>query len=247
MLARLRAFLVTDPLIVLFTITMGTLSLGASVFDGSGRVQHRIARAWAGMLLWVSGVKVRVQGLEKLDPARSYVLVANHMSYMDTPLVLASIPLEFRFFAKRELFHIPFLGWHLRRAGHLPVLRGDARASLKVLTHGAKLIHDRKLSALLFPEGGRAADELRAFKEGAAYLAIKAGVPVVPIGIAGTRAVLPIGSYVVRPGQVSLRIGAPIETANWKLHDRSKLTELLKERISELMHGFTVAHPEGVQ
>src|SRR5690242_17824873 len=100
MLARLRALFFTDPLIILFTIVMGSLSLGASLFDSTGRRQHRIARGWSRMLLWVSGVKVRVEGLEKLDPARSYVLVANHLSYMDTPLVLASIPLEFRFFAK---------------------------------------------------------------------------------------------------------------------------------------------------
>ena len=235
MLARLRALFFTDPLIILFTILMGSLSLGASMFDSTGRRQHRIARAWSRMLLWVSGVKVRVEGLEKLDPRRSYVLVANHLSYMDTPLVLASIPLEFRFFAKQGLFHIPFLGWHLRRAGHLPVLRGDARASLKSLTHGARLIHERSLSALLFPEGGRSPAELREFKEGAAYLAIKAGVPAVPIGIDGTRAVLKIGSYIVRPGEVRLRIGDPIETKDWKLHDREKLTQMLRERIGELM------------
>ena len=235
MLARLRAVFFTDPLIILFTILMGSLSLSASLFDATGRRQHRIARAWSRMLLWVSGVKVRVEGLEKLDPARSYVLVANHLSYMDTPLVLASIPLEFRFFAKQGLFHIPFLGWHLRRAGHLPVLRGDARASLKSLTYGARLIHERGLSALLFPEGGRSPAELREFKEGASYLAIKAGVPAVPIGICGTRAVLKIGSYIVRPGRVTLRIGDPIETKDWKLQDREKLTQLLRAKIADLM------------
>ncbi|HUO30847.1 MAG TPA: lysophospholipid acyltransferase family protein, partial [Bryobacteraceae bacterium] len=194
---RLRAYLLIDPLIVLATLVFGTMSLAASAFDKSGRTQHALARVWARVLLKVSGVHVHVEGLEKLQPGASYVLVANHRSYMDTPVVLAHIPLQFRFFAKQGLFRIPLLGGHLRRAGHLPVVRGDPRASLKSVTAGARLIADRGVSVLLFPEGGRSPAEMREFKEGAAYLAIKAGVPAVPIGISGTRQVLPMGSALV--------------------------------------------------
>src|SRR5262245_61309683 len=136
--ATLRALLLIDPLIVLLTIVMGALSFGASLFDKTGRQQHRIARAWARLLLKVSGVRLEATGVEKLDPNASYVLVANHRSYMDIPAVLATIPLEIRFFAKRGLFQIPFLGTHLRRAGHLRVVRGDPRASLKILQEAAQ-------------------------------------------------------------------------------------------------------------
>jgi len=234
---RLRAYLLIDPLIVLATLVFGTMSLAASAFDKSGRTQHALARVWARVLLKVSGVHVHVEGLEKLQPGASYVLVANHRSYMDTPVVLAHIPLQFRFFAKQGLFRIPLLGGHLRRAGHLPVVRGDPRASLKSVTAGARLIADRSVSVLLFPEGGRSPAEMREFKEGAAYLAIKAGVPAVPIGISGTRQVLPMGSALVQPRPVTLRIGDPIPTADLKPADRTELNATLQKRVAELMAG----------
>jgi 1-acyl-sn-glycerol-3-phosphate acyltransferase len=186
------------------------------------------------MLLTLGFVKRRVHGLEKLDPRRSYVLVSNHASYMDTPAILSSVPLEFRFFAKKGLFSIPFLGWHLQRAGHLPVYRGDARASLKTMAAGAKLIQDRRVSLLLFPEGGRSEFHMRPFREGAAYIAIKAGVPAVPIGLVNTRKILPMHSSVIRPGTIEVNIGDPIETTGMALHDRTRLNDLLQQRVAEL-------------
>jgi 1-acyl-sn-glycerol-3-phosphate acyltransferase len=173
--------------------------------------------------------------LKKLDPNGCYVLVANHMSYMDIPAVMGFLPLEIRFFAKKGLFSIPFLGTHLRRAGHLPVVRGDARASLKTLQEAGHLVRKRRITPLLFPEGGRSPAALRDFKEGAAHLAIKAGVPVVPVGLSGTRAVLPMRSVIVRPGVVHVRIGDPILTAGMKSHDRGELNRVLREKVAELM------------
>jgi len=234
-LSRLRAYFLIDPLIVLATLVFGTISMAASVFDSSGRTQHSIARVWARFLLLVSGVTVRVEGLEKLTPGASYVLVANHRSYMDTPVVLSYIPLQFRFFAKQGLFRIPLLGGHLRRAGHIPVVRDNPRASLKTLSEGARLVRERGVSLLLFPEGGRSPAQLRDFKEGAAYLAIKAGAPAVPIGILGTRKVLPIGSLDVRPHAVTVRIGDPISTKGLKLDARTDLNHILRRQVAELM------------
>ena len=234
-LGHLRSLLITDPLIVLLTIGFGSASFIATFFDRSGRLPNKIARNWARWLLRVSRVRLTVEGLDKIDPRQSYVFVANHRSYMDTPTVLASIPVEFRFFAKKGLFTIPFLGTHLKRAGHLSVVRGDARASVKSMTLGAQLIQKRKVSVLLFPEGGRSrTGEMREFKEGAAYIAIKAGVPIVPLGIVGTRAVLPMGSSHVRGGPVILRIGDPILTAGVTLKDREHLTQALVRRVAEL-------------
>lgn len=232
LLSRLRAYLLVDPLIILLTAFFGLLSLLASTFDKSGRTQHAIARLWARLLLALSGARIRMEGLEKLEKDTAYVLVANHSSYMDTPVVLL-IPLQIRFFAKQGLFRIPLLGGHLRRAGHLPVARDNPRASLKSLTNGARLIRERGVSVVLFPEGGRSPDGLREFKEGAAYLAIKAGVPAVPIGITGTRQVLPMGSLHVRPHAVTVRIGNPILTAGMKLDARGELNQTLRRMIAE--------------
>ena len=230
----IRALLITDPIIIVWTMAMWSASMLASFVDGTGRAQHRIAGVWSRGLLRIAGVKVAVEGVEKLDPAKSYVLVANHRSFMDTPVALGHIPLEFRFFAKHGLFHVPFIGWYLRRAGHLPVYRGDPRASVKTLIDGARLIRERGVSVLLFPEGGRTGGPMRAFKEGAAYIAIKAGVPIVPVGIVGTREILPMGSSSVRRGPVSLCVGDPIPTAGMKLRDRAELNSRLENEVARL-------------
>jgi 1-acyl-sn-glycerol-3-phosphate acyltransferase len=241
--SKLRAILIAIPLVVVVTIVMATLSLICSIWDPAGRAQHGIARRWSRILLALAGVESRVRGIEKLDPDGSYVVVANHTSYMDIPVILGSIPLQIRFFAKKGLFSVPFMGWHLARAGHLPVVRGDARASLKSMSDGAKLIRERHVSVLLFPEGGRteAALGMRPFKEGAAYIAIKSGVPVVPVGLANVREVLPMHSLVLHSGTVEITVGDPIETAGMTLHDRTRLNAMLRERVAELA-GQTPVH-----
>lgn len=231
---KLRALFFSAPLIILLTMAMGSLSLLTSLWDRSGATQHRVAQKWSKMLLALGFIRVSVVGLEKLDLTRSYVLVSNHASYMDTPAVLSSIPLNFRFFAKKGLFSIPFLGWHLERAGHLPVEKDDPRAQLRALLEGAKLIQERNISVLLFPEGGRSETSIQPFKEGAAYLGIKSGVPVVPIGLIDTRRALPMHSMLIEPCTVRLQIGDPIETAGLKPSDRARLNELLFDQVREL-------------
>src|ERR1017187_8660072 len=227
-LSRLRAYVLIDPLIIVTTMVLGLASMLSSTFDKRGRTQHAIARLWARILLAVSGARIRVEGLEKLQRDAAYVLVANHSSYMDTPVVLL-IPQQIRFFVKRGLFRIPL------RAGHLPVVRENPRASLKSLTEGARLVRQRGVSVVLFSEGGRSPDGLREFKEGEAYLAIKAGVPAVPIGIIGTRQVLPMGSFHVRPHAVTVRMGDPISTEGMKLDARGALSQTLRRKVAELI------------
>ncbi len=231
----LRSLLISTPLIILSTVVMGTLSLLASLIDGSGRTQHHLARIWAKSLLAFSFIRVRPEGIEKLDPKASYVFVSNHESLMDIPAILSKLPFQFRFFAKKGLFGIPFLGTHLKRAGHLPVDRTNARNSLKSMSAGGRMIAERGISMLLFPEGGRSPQGLREFKEGAAYIAIKAGVPVVPMAILGMRPLLPMGSIHIRSGRVGLRVGQPIPTAGMKISDREELTRRLYEEIGGLL------------
>ena len=234
--SRLRALLITDPLIVLATIVYGTASLLVSFFDPARRRQNAVERAWARALLSVSGVTIKVEGLEKITKDGSYVFVSNHLSYMDTPVALASIPVRFRFLAKRGLFQIPFLGWHLSRAGHIRVPREDARAAVKTMTLAAQVVREEGISLLIFPEGGRSrTGKMRDFKEGAAFIAIKAGVPLVPIALKGTREVLPFGSGVVKKGSVTMRIGDPVPTTQASPHDRVRLTGELRHQIVALL------------
>src|SRR5579884_3437462 len=235
-MGRLRAILFTDPLIILATLVYGGASFIASFFDSSGRRQAACAAAWARALLRVSGVRVTVRGLDRISRDGVYVFIANHASYMDTPVALATIPVQFRFLAKRGLFDIPFLGWHLKRAGHIPVFRESAKARLKTLSMAAETIQRQRISLLIFPEGGRSeTGELGEFTDGAAYIAIKAGVPLVPLVLKGTRDSLPMGSWVVRPARVEMIVGEPLPTAGLTQRDRATLTAHVREQVlSEL-------------
>jgi 1-acyl-sn-glycerol-3-phosphate acyltransferase len=234
LLKTFRTFLWTGPLITLATLIMASLSAAAALFHASGETLHSMARFWAKLLLRIAFVRVETEGIDTLDPLGSYVLVSNHTSYFDTPAIIASIPLQFRFFAKKGLFEIPLFGTHLKQAGHFPIVRDDARASLKSLIEGAKQIQERHLSVLIFPEGGRSEQTLREFKEGAALIAIRAGVPAVPVGITGARGVLPVGSMHVLPGVIRIRLGEPIPTVAMSPRDRGPLTENLLHRVAEL-------------
>jgi 1-acyl-sn-glycerol-3-phosphate acyltransferase len=233
--SHLFSLLVRIPLIGLSTIVMGTISLITALWDPDGRRQLAVARAWARTILWAGGVRVKVIGVEKLDPGGSYVVCPNHVSYMDTPVLLTHIRVNFRFLAKQELFSIPFLGGHLKRAGNISVPLDDPRAALKVLSAAGHAMKERGLSMLVFPEGGRSeTGELQEFRDGAAYLAIKGGVPVVPVAIVGIRDVLAMHSSHIRPGEVTLRIGDPIPTEGMRPSARTELTQRIYDAIVEM-------------
>jgi 1-acyl-sn-glycerol-3-phosphate acyltransferase len=199
------------------------------------------------MLLAVSFIRVRGEGFEHIDPDRPYVFVANHTSFMDIPALLKLIENQFRFFAKKGLFKIPFLGTHLKRAGHIEVDRSSARASLRSMTRGAEMVAQCGISVVIFPEGGRTAEGegLREFHEGAAYIAIKAGAPVVPVAIIGLRALLPMGSCHIRRGRGIVRVGQPIPTKGLTVKDRSDLTRRLHDELARLTADDPTCSPVG--
>lgn len=205
-----------------------------SLFDKTGDRQMWFARNWGRVLCLIFGITIEVEGNEKL-PAQC-IFCPNHLSYTDTPVLLSVLPVNFRFMAKEELFKIPFLGTHLQRAGHISVPLEDPRASIRALAHAARIINERGLSVLVFPEGGRSeTGALQEFKEGAAYLAIKAGLPVVPVALCGTREILPMHSLEAKPGRVRVRFGQPIVTSAMTPHDRTQLTAQIRSQIVFLL------------
>ncbi len=211
------------PAALLFTAVMGSISLFCSLFDGSGRLQHACARFWARSLVRLSGVEVRAHGLENIEPGRTYIFTANHQSYFDIWALLAILPIEFRFVAKKSLFNWPFLGWHLRRSGNIPIDRGDTRRALKTMLAAAEKIK-AGTSIVAFPEGTRSTNGAVApFKKGVFFLALRAGVAVVPVSISGSRHCLPKGSLLVRPGRIDVIIGKPIELDGYAQQDSERL------------------------
>lgn len=225
----------------LATVLFGSYGILLSFFDPTGDRQIRLARRWGRVVCWICGIRVKVEGLEKIANLGPCIFTSNHLSYMDTPVVVASIPVNFRFMAKQELFKIPFLGAHLQKAGHISVPLEDPRASIRSLSHAARVIHERHLSVLIFPEGGRSeTGELQPFKEGAAYLAIKAGLPVVPVALCGTYEVLRMHSLHVRGGPVRVRIGDPISTTGLRSQDRGELTGQIRSQLATLLEANPV-------
>jgi 1-acyl-sn-glycerol-3-phosphate acyltransferase len=198
-------------------------------------VHYRTGRAWSRLFLKAIGVQLAVRFAEPLDPSRQYVLVSNHLSYVDTPVLYAALPVPFRFVARGNLFRVPVVGAHLRRGGHIGIDRDDPRSALRTLARAAEVIREQKVSILIFAEGTRSKGTLQTFRSGASWLALKAGVDLVPVAIRGTGKVLPRGSFLIRPGAVEVRTGAAISVAGLSMREREDLTALLRERVASLL------------
>jgi 1-acyl-sn-glycerol-3-phosphate acyltransferase len=200
------------PLVALYTVLMGTLSLASSFFDRRGRLQHWCASTWSRMIARTALLDVRVRGAEHLRAGQSYVFLSTHQSWMDIPVMLGYLPSQLRIAAKREVFLIPFLGWHMRRSGQIPINRGSTAESIESLHRAARLLGGG-VSAFLFPEGTRTRDgSLQPLKKGGFRLALESGLAVVPVTINGTRRAMPRGSMVLRAGPVEMHIDPPIPT-----------------------------------
>lgn len=234
LLHTLRIALVTDPLAALCIFLMGITAGTASLLDRSGNLAHRIASFWGRFLLFVGGVRIQTEGLEHVPRGEGLVLVSNHGSMLDIAVLMGRLPLSFRFLAKRSLFKVPFIGWHLFLGGHIGIVREDKRAAVKAMARAREIL-GRDTSVLIFAEGSRSAEGMRSFQGGAAHLAIKAGARVLPIGLTGTRDALPRGSMHIRPARVTLRVGEPIATASLTSRDQKELTARLQTAVSRLI------------
>jgi 1-acyl-sn-glycerol-3-phosphate acyltransferase len=202
------------PLIYLYTVLMGTLSLALSLRDPEGRRQHWCASTWSRMIARTVGAHVTLHGAEHLREGASYVFLSTHQSYMDIPVMLGYLPAQLRIAAKREVFMIPFLGWHMRRGGHISINRGSTAEAIASLQRAATEIRPG-LSVFLFPEGTRTRDgSLQPFKKGGFRFALQTRLPVVPVTIKGTRQLLPRDSIIFRPGPVHMHLDPPLATAD---------------------------------
>jgi 1-acyl-sn-glycerol-3-phosphate acyltransferase len=224
---------VAIPLIYLYTAVMATLSLALSVRDPGGRRQHWCASTWSRMIVRTVGVKVHVHGAENIRAGESYVFLSTHQSYMDIPVMLGYLPAQLRIAAKREVFRIPFLGWHMRRGGHISINRGSTAEAVASLRRAAQEIQPG-VSAFLFPEGTRTRDgSLQPFKKGGFKFALQTRLPVVPVTIKGTRQVLPRDSLVFRPGPVQMYLDAPIPTAPLDDRDLPALMRQVRDAMAK--------------
>ena len=203
---------------------MGSLSLLLSPIDRTGNLQFWCARWWCRLIAWSIFARITIHGTEHVHADHAYVYMANHSSLIDTPALFAYLPHPFRIMAKRELFYIPFMGWHLWTAGHFPIDRRNARRTVRSIRRVIDGVRAGR-SLAVFPEGTRTRDgQLQEFKPGAFKIALKAGVPIVPVAIRGTFTLLPRTTLAPKPGRVDVILSPPIETQDY---DEANLPALI--------------------
>jgi 1-acyl-sn-glycerol-3-phosphate acyltransferase len=216
------------------SLIMATLSLLFGFLPPRGAWVFAIARLWAAALLKASGIRVRVARDAALDPAGNYLFLPNHQSLFDIPLLLATVPGPVRFLAKRSLFRIPIFGWAMKAGGFIPVdrkERGSARESFQAAV--AQLATGT--SVVIFPEGTRSLTaELLPFERGGFLMALKSGLPLVPVGIRGGLAIQRRGNFAIRPGVLEIAYGAPIRAEEFGLRRKGELMGEVQRRVAEL-------------
>jgi 1-acyl-sn-glycerol-3-phosphate acyltransferase len=170
---------------------------------------------------------------------------ANHTSYMDTPVVFSALPFQFRILAKKELWSMPFIGWYLNRSGQIPIDTDNPRATLSSLGIGLKALR-AGMPLFVFPEGSRTPNgDLQTFLSGAAFLAIRAQVPLIPVALSGVYDLLPMHTRHFYPGELILSVGEPIETLGMTLRNADELTQRLRSSIGEML-GLPLPTPPGI-
>jgi 1-acyl-sn-glycerol-3-phosphate acyltransferase len=223
--------------IVIITVILGTMAFMTFPFDRRGYVIHRYARWWGWLILKANRVRVEVLGREHLDARRPCIYMCNHQGSFDIFSLLAYLRVPFRWLAKAELFKIPILGWAMRTAGYISLDRSAKRKAYQSMEIAAGTIK-KGTSVVIFPEGSRSLDgALQPFMNGGFTLAIKAGVPICPVAIAGSWQIMPRTTLRIKKGNIHIIISEPIETKGLMMQDRRRLIQTVEGRIREpLIH-----------
>lgn len=216
---------------VVITAFMSFWSVVFSVFPAADNKIHRVASLWARMLLLLGNTKVKVISPENILFGKPQIFMANHQSDFDILIALAHIPIQFRWIAKKELFAIPIFGAAMRSAGYIEIDRSNREKAIQSIDEAALRIRNGK-SVMTFPEGTRSPDgQIKAFKQGAFHLAIQSGVPIIPVTIIGSGRIMPKRSLRIKPGQIKMVIGKPVDVRNFTIERRHELIEIVRNAI----------------
>lgn len=232
--ASLLATLGGNAFLILGSAFFGTLAILGSWVPPPGNWVFYMARWWSRGLLFCSGVGLNVQQEAPVDPERCFVFMPNHQSLYDIPALIASLPGQGRFFAKRSLFQIPIFGWALKAGGFIAVDRQDRSRARESFAAAAQRL-EVGVSTVIFPEGTRSLDgEMLPFERGGFLLALKSGTPIVPVGIRGSLGIRKRGRWKVTPGTITISYGRPIEAAEFSVRSRKELADKVRGRIAAL-------------
>jgi 1-acyl-sn-glycerol-3-phosphate acyltransferase len=234
--SRLRSYLIFDPLIWLFTVILGVISIPVSLFGEKERILHGFARFWSQLIMKTIFSPVKVTGLEKIDVSKPHVIAVNHASAIDIPVLYVYLPFQFRIVFKKELLIYPIVGWHLKRSGQVCIDQQNPSRSIGSLRTALKGLKS-SIPLVIFPEGGRTPDgELKPFLPGAFFLAIKAQVDVIPVALIGTYELLPMDTFHIKCRPLEMRVGEPISTAGYTLRDMDALSAKVHAAMEKLCY-----------
>ena len=233
-MSTILATLCGNAYLVVGTLVFATLACIAGLLDRSGNTTFRIAQIWSRGIALTSGLRLESEVAQGVDSNRPVVYMANHQSLFDIPVLFVTLPGQARMLAKESLFRIPIFGWAIRLGGFISIDRQDrSRAKESINTAVDRLRSGT--SALIFPEGTRSLDgRLAAFQRGGVLLALKSGLPIVPVGIEGTLEVQRKNSFAIRPHHVTVRYGEPIEMDGLGIRDRAALSDRVREAVAQL-------------
>ena len=228
-------------ILALATIFWGTILAVLLIFDQGRWSYFAISKVWARSIIFLSRVRVRVEGLENI-PEGPCIFMSNHQSYFDVICLIAYLPRPARFVAKRILKFIPIFGQLMWATGHIIIDRKNPKQAWAELDRAVEKIK-KGTSVLIFPEGTRSPDHrLGEFKKGGFVLAIKSGVPIVPISITGTQSMMPKGKYSFkRPELIEIKIREPIYVQGYSMERKE---ELIEKARTAIIKGFSPNTPE---
>ena len=235
-LSRLRSYIIFDPLIWLYTVVLGVVSIPVSLFGEKSRILHGFARFWSRLIMKTILSPVKVTGLEKIDTSKPHVYAVTHASALDIPVLYVYLPFQFRILFKKELLSYPIIGWHLRRSGQVCIDQQKPTQSIAHIRSAVKSLQGG-MPLVIFPEGGRTPDgDIKPFMPGAFYLAIKAQADIVPIALIGTYQLLPMNTYHIRSRPLEMRVGQPIPTTGYSLREMETLSAKVHQAMESLHH-----------
>jgi len=203
-------------------------------FDRQCALMHNICVLWAKAVVAISGVRVKVAGLQNVPKGQPVLFLSNHQGAFDIPALQSVLPVQFRWVAKKSLFKVPFVGWSMRLAGYISIDRENPAEAVKSMEEAAEKM-SKGASVVIFPEGTRSeTGALLPFKRGAFMLARKSGRPIVPVAISGTSGILKKGGFIVNPMRVTVTIGSPIPIGS---SDEKELRNLTKRQVEAMLKG----------
>ncbi|HPM75582.1 MAG TPA: lysophospholipid acyltransferase family protein [bacterium] len=224
------------PIQFVSAIILYSCVLIVAPFDPRREIVYHFGRAWLWLWVKLFGVRFAVEGAANVPAEGTGIFVANHTSYFDVPALYSHLPRPVRFLAMKSLLWVPIFGISLYALGHILVDQKDTPENQHKQIDQMRRLAEAGHFLAIYPDGGRARNRrIGPWKKGAFVLAIRAQIPIIPVGISGAARAHGVGDLLPRPGLITIRIGRPISTSGMTYEDRDRLLQMARAQVEELI------------